>query len=228
MAIPSLSLWAISPTPAIRIAHFDFQARTLGSRGFYFPAYLSSLPPRAGDILTVRFRTIDGERTFTSPDSRLCRPLPQHNVFPDNNFPNGSLWGPIKSALRFGLVKRNHSVPPFAKGGLGGICRLGRFASILEISLAHFCKGGVGCVKQISLILIGSSLCHALSGLSFRWAADPGRCPGLVCFALSGRRLQPALSLGELNGCRTRRLQGTLADLNYKQLTHRGLRTETS
>jgi len=34
----------------------------LGSRGFYFRAYLSSLPPRAADILTVRFGqlTVEG------------------------------------------------------------------------------------------------------------------------------------------------------------------------
>jgi hypothetical protein len=46
-----------------------------GSRGFYFPAYLASLPLRAGDMLTVRSRATDGRGTFTLRDSQPCRLL---------------------------------------------------------------------------------------------------------------------------------------------------------
>ena len=46
-----------------------------GSRGFYFRAYLGSLPPQAADILTVRFRATDGRGTFTLQDSQPCRLL---------------------------------------------------------------------------------------------------------------------------------------------------------
>src|SRR5712692_7197298 len=51
-----------------------------GSRGFYVRAEHASLPPHASDMLAVRIQVIDGERTFTPPDSqpyRLLRtPLP--------------------------------------------------------------------------------------------------------------------------------------------------------
>lgn len=42
---PDLLATPVAPTTAILCS--------LGSRGFYFPAYLSSLPPRAGDMLAV-------------------------------------------------------------------------------------------------------------------------------------------------------------------------------
>jgi hypothetical protein len=57
--------------------------RTLpqGSRGFYVRAERASLPPHAPDMLTVRVQATDGTRTFTSLDSRPCRPLPAVSSF---------------------------------------------------------------------------------------------------------------------------------------------------
>jgi hypothetical protein len=49
-----------------------------GSRGVYVRAERASLPPHAPDMLTVQIQAIDGTRTFTSLDSRPCRPLPLH------------------------------------------------------------------------------------------------------------------------------------------------------
>src|SRR5712691_2098207 len=47
-----------------------------GSRGFYVRAEHASLPPHASDMLAVRIQVIDGERTFTPPDSQPYRLLP--------------------------------------------------------------------------------------------------------------------------------------------------------
>src|SRR6266852_5431773 len=46
-----------------------------GSRGFYVRAEHASLPPDASDMLAVRIQVIDGERTFTPPDSQPYRLL---------------------------------------------------------------------------------------------------------------------------------------------------------
>src|SRR5713101_6551612 len=46
-----------------------------GSRGFYVRAEHASLPPHASDMLAVRIQVIDGERTFTPPDSQPYRLL---------------------------------------------------------------------------------------------------------------------------------------------------------
>jgi hypothetical protein len=51
-----------------------------GRQGFYFPAYLGSLPPRAGDMLTVRYRATDGRGTSTLLDSQPCRLLPERKA----------------------------------------------------------------------------------------------------------------------------------------------------
>jgi len=52
------------------------EALASGSHGFYVPAYLGLLPPRAGDMLAVRSRATDGRGTYTLPDSQPCRLLP--------------------------------------------------------------------------------------------------------------------------------------------------------
>src|SRR6266849_6730281 len=46
-----------------------------GSRGLYVRAEHASLPPHASDMLAVRIQVIDGERTFTPPDSQPYRLL---------------------------------------------------------------------------------------------------------------------------------------------------------
>ncbi len=50
---------ALIPTP---LATAQRQSNTLGSRDFYFHAYLGLLPPRAVDMLTVRIEqlTVEG------------------------------------------------------------------------------------------------------------------------------------------------------------------------
>src|SRR5712691_7987048 len=56
-----------------------------GSRGFYVRAEHASLPPHASDMLAVRIQVIDGERTFTPPDSqpyRLLRTPARHFIHP--------------------------------------------------------------------------------------------------------------------------------------------------
>ena len=55
---------------------FLVPSNPLGSHGFYFRAYLGSLPPQTADMLTVRFRATDGRGTFTLQDSQPCRLLP--------------------------------------------------------------------------------------------------------------------------------------------------------
>src|SRR6266849_1989482 len=63
-----------------------------GSRGFYVRAEHASLPPHASDMLAVRIQVIDGERTFTPPDSQPYRLLrtPRPIVGP---------WGKITETL---------------------------------------------------------------------------------------------------------------------------------
>src|SRR6266852_9384660 len=55
-----------------------------GSRGFYVRAEHASLPPHASDMLAVRIQVIDGERTFTPPDSQPYRllhtPIPSRHL----------------------------------------------------------------------------------------------------------------------------------------------------
>ena len=58
------------------------------SHDFYVPAYLGLFPPRAGDMLAVRYRATDGRGTCTLLDSQPCRLLPAHT----QNSPFSGLW----------------------------------------------------------------------------------------------------------------------------------------
>src|SRR5262249_47708235 len=71
-----------------------------GSRGFYVRAERASLPPHAPDILTVRIQAIDGTRTFTSLNSRPCRPLPiasSRSLDADTPEPDGAVSSSLPS-----------------------------------------------------------------------------------------------------------------------------------
>src|SRR5216684_324447 len=61
-----------------------------GSRGFYVRAEHASLPPHASDMLAVRIQVIDGERTFTPPDSQPYRLLRTPRPCPPRQAGKGS------------------------------------------------------------------------------------------------------------------------------------------
>src|SRR5712691_2998504 len=75
-----------------------------GSRGFYVRAEHASLPPHASDMLAVRIQVIDGERTFTPPDSQPYRLL--HTLRPSRRLPAPLRSCTVRFASRRSIAPR--------------------------------------------------------------------------------------------------------------------------
>src|SRR6266852_2392257 len=118
-----------------------------GRRGFYVRAAPASLPPHASDMLAVRIQVIDGERTFTRPDSqpyRLLRtPLPCPPCPREQGFRTGRVCRLSKAAFLTQLSLTDQeadyfwmTAPPDRTLRIGAVAITSSLATILRNRLA--------------------------------------------------------------------------------------------